>query len=71
MLLNTIQSRISQRKEHMSMILLFDNKKNTYLDGYFTNPKYFENLKDIISKEFTFKFQATGKNKELLEEISL
>lgn len=43
---------------------------NIYLDGYWQSEKYFLDVADIIRKEFTVKFQQTGKDFELAKEIA-
>ncbi|EKE02186.1 MAG: glycosyl transferase family protein [uncultured bacterium] len=48
---------------------ILDLQNNIYLEGYWQSEKYFIEIEDIIRKEFSFKFPATGKNKEILENI--
>lgn len=42
----------------------------TYLDGYWQSPKYFEEIKDIIHQDFTFKENFSEKIEKLKEEIT-
>lgn len=46
-----------------------NSKGNLYLEGYWQSEKYFNDVKDIIRKEFTFKNKLTNKNKEIAELI--
>lgn len=64
-------SYFREKRIHEYDSTFFDNTKDTYLEGTFINPKYFENVADVISKEFRFKSQSIRKNKDLLEEIQL
>ncbi len=41
----------------------------SYLIGYWQTEKYFTNIRKGLLKEFAFKDEPTGKNKELLEHI--
>lgn len=43
---------------------------NSYLDGYWQSEKYFHDQSEVIRQDFTFAQEPTGKNKQLLEEIS-
>lgn len=43
---------------------------NAYLEGYWVSEKYFEDISDVIRKEFTFKSKPDRKNRELLKQIS-
>ena len=47
----------------------FKLSRNVYLDGYFQSCKYFSDIEYIIHKEFTFRSDAAGKNKEWLDLI--
>ncbi len=40
-----------------------------YLTGYWQNPKYFEDIEEIIRKDFTIKTKPEGKNLEFLSKI--
>ncbi len=44
--------------------------ENVYLNGYWQSEKYFLDIEDIIRKEFTVKYQQTGKNLELYRNIA-
>ena len=44
-------------------------KGNIYLDGYWQNEEYFEDVKKIIRKEFTFKSEHDSVNLKTLEDI--
>ena len=43
---------------------------NTYLDGYWQSPKYFEGFENIISKDFTLKNPPAQNIRNLAEEIA-
>ena len=45
------------------------NEKDKFLKGYFENPAYFDDIKDILIKEFTPLSPESEKNKELYEKI--
>lgn len=49
---------------------VLDLPDNVYLDGYWQSEKYFFDVKNILKKEFTVKFEQTGKNKEIAEVIT-
>jgi len=42
---------------------------NIYLEGYWQCFKYFEEIEDVIKKEFTLKNDISERSKELLDEI--
>lgn len=42
---------------------------NSYLEGYWVSEKYFEDIRDIIYKEFTFKKKPNEKNKIIINKI--
>ena len=44
--------------------------RNTYLDGYWSSPKYFEGYEDVIRNDFRFKIKPDVVNKKLISEIS-
>lgn len=48
---------------------LLDDKTDSYLEGYWQNPKYYENYKDEIQKLFTFKLPLNQKSQALAKEI--
>lgn len=43
--------------------------KETYLDGFWQSEKYFVAIRDILLNEFSFRSEAEGLNKELIEKI--
>lgn len=45
------------------------SKKNLYFNGTFESPKYFDDIKDILIKEFTPKYGIIEKNKSLYKMI--
>ncbi len=45
------------------------NYKKIYLEGYFQQPGYFENIKDILRKEITLKKELSDTTKKYLNEI--
>jgi hypothetical protein len=44
--------------------------KDVYLDGYWQSYKYFENIKDILSKDFSLKIPLEETHPELLSKIA-
>ena len=42
---------------------------NTYVDGYFTNEKYFKNIRQTLLNEFTLKNTPNSINSNLITEI--
>jgi len=49
---------------------VYNLPKNSYLAGYWQSPKYFENVKDEIRKEFTFKEELLVISKDLVNTIT-
>jgi len=49
-----------------NMLLIPDN---AYLDGYWQNESYFNNIKDVIKREFTFKFPMDHHSQAIAEKI--
>lgn len=47
----------------------FDIKPNTFIEGYWQSEKYFENIENIVRKEFTFKNDPYGLNCDWLAKI--
>ena len=43
---------------------------NVYLDGYWQNEKYFNNIEDVIRKEFAITVPQTSENQKIAELIS-
>lgn len=58
---------IYARKFNPSMLLL---GKNSYIDGFFQSPKYFEGYEDVIRADFTLKNIPNENIKNLYNEIS-
>jgi len=48
---------------------VFKQKKDIYLYGHWQSFKYFEDIKEIIKKDFSFKEKLNKKNKQVLEKI--
>jgi len=48
---------------------IFHLSKNSYLDGYWQSPKYFEGIEDILQKDFTLKKPQGEKYDEMLRKI--
>ena len=46
-------------------------KSPVYLDGYWNTEKYFQDIRDILLKDFQIKIPLSGKNKEISERIIL
>lgn len=51
---------------------IFDmkSKKDIYLNGYWGSEKYFNDIKDIIRKEFRVKYALDEQNQEMITKIS-
>ncbi len=47
--------------------LALDSSQDLNLVGFFQTPKYFNHIKDIVKKEFTFKDEIVNECKEVLE----
>jgi len=60
---------IKERHYHFDQEIL-QLKGDIYLQGNWNSEKYFADIKDIIRQDFTFKHPPTGRNLELLNEIS-
>ncbi len=43
---------------------------NIYLEGHWQSEKYFNEISEVIEKEFTVKTEFSGKNKEFAEQIT-
>ena len=74
----TLTTRLAKKlgimKVYKESSLTFDGSvlelgPNVYLDGYFQSEKYFKDGREMLLQDFTYKKTATGKNKELLEQI--
>ena len=48
---------------------LFTCPSNSYVYGFWQTEKYFNEVAELVRKDFTFKDSATGKNKILLDKI--
>lgn len=44
-------------------------KGNIYLDGYWQSENYFKEIRNIIIKDFTIKFEPDKRNKSMIEKI--
>ena len=51
------------------VILNFRVTKMVYLDGYWQSEKYFNDIEDIIHKEFTVKYKLNEQDKSLVDKI--
>ena len=54
---------------------LFDSRilsagKNSYLDGYWQSPKYFDDIENILRKDFTLKNPQSEKYETMLKKIA-
>lgn len=43
---------------------------DVYLDGYWQSENYFKDISELIRKEFKFKKEASGRNKDLIAEMA-
>jgi hypothetical protein len=44
-------------------------KKNTYIEGYFTDERYFHKYRNELMKEFSLRSQPTEKNQSIIDEM--
>lgn len=44
-------------------------RDNTFFDGYFQSPKYFDDIRDTLLEEFEPKYDYVGAEKEFLDQI--
>jgi hypothetical protein len=44
--------------------------KDVYLDGYWQSEKYFAEIRDVIQREFTIKFEQNSQSLEIAERIA-
>lgn len=49
---------------------LLSMRHDVYMDGFFINPRYFENFEDILRKDFKFSVEFSEKNASFAAEIS-
>lgn len=49
---------------------IFKTPTNVYLNGYWQSEKYFADIKDIIRREFTLKYEPDSYNREMIKRIS-
>lgn len=59
-----ISPNYKEVKDENILNFLNTNSSNLYLDGYFQNPGYFQNLRSILLHEFTFP-KLSGQSKEI------
>jgi len=48
---------------------IMEAKGNIYLEGYWQSEKYFSAIRDILLREFTFKYEQDAKSREIAEQI--
>ena len=60
---------VSEKSSYLNKKTLKNNNQNIYLDGYWQNEKYFNDIEKVILKEFTLKNEFLIKNKKLKETI--
>jgi hypothetical protein len=48
---------------------MWDVEDDVYLAGYWQDLRYFRDVEDVIRKDFSFKHEATGENKEMLSRL--
>ena len=49
---------------------LLSKKNDLYLDGYWGSKKYFKDIKNIIRKEFTMRFEPDEQNQVMINKIA-
>ena len=47
----------------------FDMPDNSYLEGYWQSERYFEDVREVLRKEFTFKNALTKENEAIAKQI--
>lgn len=65
-----VLSNYYREKSHSFNSEVLDLKDNTYLEGYWQAPQYFEDIEAIIRKEFVFKDALKEENKGLAHQIA-
>ena len=64
-----VLSNYYYEKSHNFNPEVLDLKDNTYLEGYWQTPQYFEEIEGIIRKEFVFKDVLNAQNTGLAQQI--
>ncbi|WP_181280598.1 alpha-1,2-fucosyltransferase [Aphanothece hegewaldii] len=49
--------------------VILEASNNSYLQGYWQSDKYFEDIEDVLRREFTFKYPQDHKNREISQLI--
>jgi hypothetical protein len=65
-----IQSNIYVEKEFTFNSEVFEIEDSTAIDGYFQSYKYFDDYRDVILKEFTFKDEILNKCKSEISKYT-
>ena len=63
---NTVILREKQFSFDPSVI---EVKGNIYTDGYWQSEKYFSEIRDLLLREFAFKYEQDAKNREIADKI--
>lgn len=58
------------RDDEFSINPTKSSNDNIFIKGYFEDPKYFEDMRDLLIEEFTPKYPPKEKNKELYDVIN-
>ena len=62
------------KKTHLydpqNQILNVFDMDNVYLDGYWQSEYYFNDIKDLLRDEFTFKLEMNNENKNIISQIN-
>lgn len=61
--------RYKEGTPYHEKVFQLNGNKTYILEGFWTNEKYFSMVREEVIKEFSFKKQLTGKNKEYADKI--
>ena len=64
-----ISEKYYEQNDYVLDTLLLKNHNIKYLQGYWQSYKYFDDIRDILSQEFSLKCNLGGKNLEILHMI--
>lgn len=66
---NLKRSHVYEERSFVYDPNLLELKGDIYLEGLFHDERYFKEIKDVICKDFSFKHQPEGRNKEIADKI--
>ncbi len=59
----------TKQRDHYFNKNILEKKGNIILDGYWQSENYFKEIRNIIIKDFTIKFEPDKRNKSMIEKI--